>query len=226
VGSPEAGTGEPVERNHAREIRGDVMTRHEKAMEIVPGMTEKEFIIGHCPADVFGDEYPMFMDALCIENACCADCWNKEYEEEEKMNEPIYASDLMSEARKNPEKYKGKRYRVIDAKAMWFGDFFNVVEVVKDEFTTTATIVGVKDGETTSKVVSFNSRARLEEIKPEPKPVPYREALEAHFKKHTIKCILNGKEHIYEYHYGRLKDDKGNAITSNQIINGVWYIVD
>lgn len=133
-----------------------------------------------------------------------------------KIPELIYASDLMTEARKNPEKYEGKRYRV----ASDFAKKADGQSVLNCRIEEGCLVV---DG--THMRVYFTESTTLEEIKPEPKPVPTIDAVRAHhLNKQTIKCVLNGKEHVYTPYYSQMKDKDGKAVTSNQILNGTWFI--
>ena len=100
----------------------------------------------------------------------------------------IKACELMVEAQKNPEKYEGKKYKIVDG------------------------IVHDYDGEELGKLFIFDgnlckeldkrhcyayisSSAELEEIKPEPKPVSFMEAAKSYkrfaYKNWSKFCTLN-----------------------------------
>lgn len=136
------------------------------------------------------------------------------------MSEIIYASDLMSEVRENPEKYEGKRYKVdcqcFDAN----GREISKVHVVNGDF---------RSIETDFRVF-FGLSALLQEIKPEPKPEPkpvtFEEAIKALSESKTIKCIIGDYERIYEPFFGMLMSKDGALITCHQILSGTWYIID
>lgn len=136
-----------------------------------------------------------------------------------KMSEPIYASDLMSEARKNPEKYEGKRYKVIGGSSLCA----DTEEHYECE---------VRGGELMAKgdFVAVYSDTQLEEIKHELKPVPFMEAVKAYHNGKTIRCthiFFGEREYKRQNDAGSLmKDDIHMPISSDEILYGQWYIID
>lgn len=129
----------------------------------------------------------------------------------------IYAYELMKLAAENPEAYKDKKYKVAKGNCMnGHGNKPMAVcvspnGVLTDEF----------DYE-----IFTTSETILEEIKPEPKPVPFMEA---------VKAFADGNaKAIYSIVYGRcrhiyadgqlLRDENGSAISLTEILYGQWFV--
>lgn len=135
------------------------------------------------------------------------------------MSEPIYASDLMTEARKNPEKYEGKRYKVVQDYA---------ITLNKTGFFTEVTFKhGWLESDGGYNCAVFMD-TQLEEIKPEPKPVPFMEAVKAFAAVKTILCKYDGRCNIYKNggRFKQLKDQNDWGPSAHEILHGTWYIID
>jgi hypothetical protein len=141
--------------------------------------------------------------------------------EESKM---IYASELMELARKEPQKYEGKRYKVAEGCA---------VDVISGERVYSIDIAGGRFY-SNNYGVAITTSVVLEEIPPEPKPVTFMEAVEAYGKGETIRCKINhgGRTNEYDYipqftcDFGYKFVAKGSCeISSGEILRGKWFIV-
>lgn len=88
-----------------------------------------------------------------------------------KEDGKMYASELMELARKEPEKYEGKRYRVVEGSRM-----YNCATNIKP-YTECIIKYGKLHSEGFAMMVF--SDTILKEIPPEPNPVPFMEAREA-----------------------------------------------
>lgn len=78
----------------------------------------------------------------------------------------MYAYELMYKARKNPEKYEGKRYQFIDSDGIWALPghkpiFFKEIEVSAGGY-----LCGIKSGEHTGMEVYVNGTDKLVEVNP------------------------------------------------------------
>ena len=63
-------------------------------------------------------------------------------------------------------------------------------------------------------------------IPPEPKPVPFMEAVEAQENGSIVECKVNGCCNIYEPTVTKgMIDQNGRAVSANEILHGTWYIV-
>jgi len=137
----------------------------------------------------------------------------------------IYASELMELARKNPERYEGKRYRVVNSYACDnAGEATEIIQIRCGTF-------GTEDSD---EDVYISTTTILEEIPSEPKPVTFMEAVEAYGKGETIRCKINHGGRTYEYDYipqftcdfGYKFVAKGSCeISSGEILRGKWFIV-
>lgn len=96
----------------------------------------------------------------------------------------MYASELMELARKNPEKYELKKYKLV------YGKLRNCAGEQLHEIT-------IKDGEffDSGYAVYVNCSAQLEEIK---KPVTYFEAAKACLEGKKVSCKYKGQTRAYE----------------------------
>jgi len=122
----------------------------------------------------------------------------------------IYASDLMTEARKNKEKYEGKRYRV----ASDFAKMANGQSVLNCRIEEGCLIV---DG--THMRVYFTESTTLEEIKPEPKPVSFIEAMNS-----TRRIRPKGHEEYNDLSYWVCEFPSMSRKNYLDLINGTWFI--
>ncbi len=125
----------------------------------------------------------------------------------------------------------GKRYKVTDGRARWFDKEYNSVEFVKDYNREPGiALVGVENGKAANYLVSIDTRTDLKEVKSEPKPVTFMEAIKAYWDGKTIHHKYNVGSGVSEYipqeGGGRLIDESGIAITASEIIDGGWYIVE
>lgn len=127
----------------------------------------------------------------------------------------LYASELMELARKEPEKYEGKRYKVlglccIGPERQCYG------EVIVDS-------EGRLQGKGYDNWAYINSNTKLEEIKPQPQPVPFMEAVKAMKQGKFACCSCDGETKVY----GGLSFTTSSgyeAVTTNEILYGVWTI--
>lgn len=75
-----------------------------------------------------------------------------------------------------------------------------------------------------------NSLTELEEIPPEPKPVPFMEAVKAYSEGKTVKCSMGN--HTYTPHVvsgessSAFSDECHLAPSAQEILHGKWYIID
>ena len=139
------------------------------------------------------------------------------------------AYKLMKLATENPEKYIGKRYKVIDGNAKSFDvKQYRYVEFGEDYCEPGITLVGVENEKATNHVVSIDTRTDLKEVKSEPKPVTFMEAIKAYWDGKTIHHKYNVGSGVSEYipqeDGGRLIDESGIAITASEIMEGDWFI--
>lgn len=133
----------------------------------------------------------------------------------ELANETIYASELMELARKNPQEYEGKRYTVAEGSAM-----YNCATAGK-RYTECKIISG--DLYANDLPMMIFSDTILEEILPEPKPVPFMEAVKAYSEGKIIRCKLDECESTYQ---SNKPNDTFCQIESLEILNGTWHILD
>lgn len=141
----------------------------------------------------------------------------------------LYASELMELARKEPEKYEGKRYKASgDVILMRTGDR------AKSDIIAFENGRPIVDGYATAFI---SADIILEEIPPEPKPVPFMEAVKAYSEGKTIRCevVPSTTNQVYEYepcgngialHGYKLSTYKGSgtAVTTKEILEGKWFI--
>ena len=139
------------------------------------------------------------------------------------------AYKLMKLAIENPDKYIGKRYKVIDGNAKSFdAKQYRYVEFGEDYCEPGITLVGVENEKATNHVVSIDTRTDLKEVKSEPKPVTFMEAIEGYWEGKTIyhkyRTDSNHSKYVPQGYGGRLVDAQGFAITASEIMDGEWYI--
>lgn len=132
----------------------------------------------------------------------------------EEGERKLYASELMELARKEPQKYEGKRYKVVDG--AYDCDGHAVTELY----------VGT-DGDFRNKLdgyrVFVGYDTELEEI---PQPVSFKEAVKAYSEGKTVECRQDNVATIYSKgHPNKLmKDDDGDPLCPNEILHGEWFI--
>lgn len=61
---------------------------------------------------------------------------------------------------------------------------------------------------------------------PIPKPVSFMEAIKAYRENKKIYCELGPNKYTYEFNHNGIRDEIGGSLTSDEIINGKWYIED
>ena len=136
------------------------------------------------------------------------------------------AYELMKSAAENPKEYEGKRYKVIGGNAMCLGEFFDIIEICKDcpaVLVGDITLVGVGvDGKATNRVVSISTRTELEEIKPEPRPVTFMEAVKAEKRVKVVWQPLGIDSRYLPFNELIRKLDMFNM--QELITCGHWYI--
>lgn len=140
----------------------------------------------------------------------------------------IRACKLMVDAMENPHEYEGKRYKVVEGSYLWFGaDNRDECIIVNGRLTE-------KNRHSTFSVYADTV---LEEIKPEPKHVPFMEAVKAYSEGKTIRCevVPSTTNQVYEYkpdgnkiglHGYKLSTYKGSGtpVTTKEILEGKWFI--
>jgi len=138
-----------------------------------------------------------------------------------EVSKVMYASELMELARKNPEAYEGKRYTVTDT----------LIDRHSREYETAIVRSGALRGEGENELFAhINSITRLEEIPPEPKPVPFMEAVEAYSEGKTIEVQHGVIRRTYTPKriggdvQNILRDQNGLCIGPEEILNGKWFI--
>lgn len=127
----------------------------------------------------------------------------------------IPAYKLMALAAENPQEYEGRKYKVIDGLAVSvYGKGINEFIIRQ----------GVFDGCGGHLYISITTE--LEEIPPEPKPVPVLEAIEAFEKGKVIACTESGFTHKYKNgSWDGMKDETGEPVTAREILRGTWTII-
>lgn len=126
----------------------------------------------------------------------------------------MFASELMELARKEPQKYEGKRYKVSEGSAM-----YNCATHLR------YTECEIKGGRLQSgafPMMTF-SDTELEEI---PRPVPFLEAAKAYDEGTDIMCKHDiFGEHTY-HNTGScgMKDQNGYPVSAGEILHGEWTI--
>ena len=129
----------------------------------------------------------------------------------------MYASELMELARKNQQEYEGRRYKVVEGTSgMWNNATMKrYTECVIDEGKL------YSDG---YPMMIFDDTI-LEEIPPKPKPVTFLEAAKAFDDRvSAVECTCNGYTHTYTNRADGFVDENGNAVTTREILSGVWRI--
>jgi hypothetical protein len=130
----------------------------------------------------------------------------------------MLACELMVNALKFPQKYEGRRYKVVKGARLITRD---------DELFSEFTVKGglFTNGGCHGLAVYCNTE--LEEI---PQPVPFMEAVAAYGNGRTINCKCNGITHTYTPAYIRgnskcgLCDENDVAVSAAEILEGVWTI--
>jgi hypothetical protein len=131
----------------------------------------------------------------------------------------IKAYDLMKLAAENPQKYEGKRYKVVDGAAIEPSGKEMLYEVKVNKHG--RLVCGSIDNWAYISVYT-----ELEEIKPEPKPVPVLDAVAEFENGKAIRCEESGATHVYNAWRRGLKDENGEPVTAREILRGTWYIVE
>jgi hypothetical protein len=140
----------------------------------------------------------------------------------------MFAYQLMAEIAREPERYKGKRYKVTEGNAIHlFGSTYRIVEVYDDGVASNCmTLVGVDGDRRTANVISITSRTELDEIN---QPVPFMEAAKAfdEGKKVTCKTAEHGtRTYKKEFPNGtQMIDHIKIAVSTTEILRGEWTIV-
>jgi hypothetical protein len=131
---------------------------------------------------------------------------------EREESKVIYASELMEAARKEPEKYEGKRYKVTDT----------LIDRHSKEYETAIVRSGTLRVKGDNELFAHvNSVTRLEEIPPEPKPVTASEAMAA---------MDDESKEIEWRHQGTVATFKGTknwyekCISPMMLRRGEWYV--
>ena len=141
-----------------------------------------------------------------------------DYMELVKEDGKMYASELMELARKEPEKYEGKRYRVLGLCCIGPERQHYSTVIVDSE--------GKLQGKGYDNWAYINSNTTVEEIPPEPKPVTFMEAAEANENGKTVECKIYGCFNVYRPHMtAGMIDQSGRAVSANEILHGKWYII-
>jgi hypothetical protein len=156
---------------------------------------------------------------IYIAHDCCGHLTLVEREEETV----IYASELMELARKEPEKYAGKRYKTV------VGAIIN-----RDGECITGVMVD-GDGEMLaggSRRVYVTSNTILEEIPPEPQHVTFEEARVAYEQGKMIRAEYPDFNHrqvkvmqqFMKDAHGAMSSNFGTELSFYIISNGTWYV--
>lgn len=155
----------------------------------------------------------------------------KDYMELVQEDNPIKAYDLMKLAAENPQEYKGRKYRVISSYACGnMGEQTHTICIdANGEF-------GTNDF---AGNVYVSRYTELEEIKPEPQPVPFMDAVKAYSEGKKIRCevVPSATNQVYEYepdgneiglHGYKLATCMGmcTPVTTKEILEGKWYICE
>jgi hypothetical protein len=124
----------------------------------------------------------------------------------EPVETKLMAYDLMKLATENPGEYEGKRYKCVRTKfADGLGRLRDEIIIKNGRF------AFVDDG--SGFTVFISNDTELEEIKPEPQPVSFMEAVKAYSKGKKIRC----GQTIYTSESGM-----SSAFTSNDLSNGTY----
>lgn len=139
---------------------------------------------------------------------------------EREESKVMYASELMEAARKDPEKYEGKRYKAECALIDYKGNSYDTCQFNKDGKLCAPS--------NTCDWAYINGNTTLEEIPPKPKPVTFMEAVKAYDEGKTIECKSSEfKKRTYQpgqYYPHEMLDKYADSITAKEIINGEWFI--
>ena len=135
----------------------------------------------------------------------------------------MFASKLMELARKEPEKYEGKRYRVLGLCCIGPERQHYSTVIVDSE--------GKLQGKGYDNWAYINSNTKLEEIPPEPEPVDFMEAVEAYERGEVVECALEGCKYVYQKSVTDVKyapmheqNDEDGYVSLREILHGKWYI--
>ena len=138
-----------------------------------------------------------------------------------KEETKLFASELMELARKEPEKYEGKRYDVVDGAVV----DINGHEHSEFKVNRCGTFEDIK-GEQLRLYVS--DITELEEIPP---PVPVLEAIKAYSEGKPVECKVDGETYTYDKGDGdgdplceMLSKEAGGGLSAREILHGEWFI--
>jgi hypothetical protein len=144
----------------------------------------------------------------------------------EPVETKLKAYDVMKLAAENPGEYEGKRYRVVEGSTMVAGG--TNLQLVRKCIIRNA---GFETIESPHYGLAAYNDTILEEIKPEPQPVSFMEAVKAYSEGKTVECKIDCITYIY-----KKEDEDGDplcemqaeetkaGLSAREILHGVWYI--
>lgn len=145
----------------------------------------------------------------------CAWCEEKDLKLAETK---LYAYELMKLAKDNPSEYEGRRYEATQLSCLVDYNGKKYHECIFNSIGQLTSIDGA--------VLYFNGSTVLEEIKPQPKPVPFIEAIKAYSEGKAIKVMHGDHWHTYSKPNHIFLDDTGYAIEADEIFHGEWYVLE